>query len=82
VLNTPLADLAGTLLRLACCRGTTYLPLRLLVDAARPRARRHDVSPRLRHPACHDKPATVAPIENPAGPEHGGPRLGWAIPLD
>jgi hypothetical protein len=36
VLNTPLADPAATRLRLECCRAT-YVPLRLLIDAARPK---------------------------------------------
>jgi hypothetical protein len=82
VLNTPLQDLAGTWLRLECCRGTTYLPLTLLIGAARPKARLRDVLLRLRCQACHGRPTTVALIENPAGEAKGGPPVGWEIPLD
>ena len=66
VLNTPLADLAGTWLRLECCRGTIYVPLTVLIGAARPKARLRDVLLRLRCQECHDRPATVALIEGPA----------------
>ena len=82
VLNTPLAALKGTWLRLECCRGTTFLPVNLLIGAARPKARLRDVLPRLRCQACHDRPATMALIENPAGQAHSGPPLGWVIALD
>ena len=41
-----------------------------------------DVLPRLRRQACHDRPATTAPIGNPAGQAHGTPPIGWMIALD
>lgn len=82
VLNTPLANLSGTWLQLECCRGTTYLPLTLLIGAARPKARLRDVLPRLRCQECHDRPATMALIESPAGHAHGGAPVGWMIALD
>jgi hypothetical protein len=44
VLNTPLAELAGTWLRPECCRGTTFLPITLLIGAARAKARLRDVT--------------------------------------
>ena len=81
VLNAPLADLAGTWLRLECCKGTPFLPLRLLAGPTRPQARLRNVLPRLRCKNCHGRPATVVLIENPAGQAHGGPPVGWAIPL-
>ncbi|MEJ0047860.1 MAG: hypothetical protein WDN04_18370 [Rhodospirillales bacterium] len=56
VLNTRLAELHGTWLQLSCCKGTTYLPVRLLAGAAPPHARLRDVLPRLRCKDCHDRP--------------------------
>jgi hypothetical protein len=41
-----------------------------------------DVVPRLRRQACHNRPATFALIENPAGQAHGGPPVEWVITLD
>jgi hypothetical protein len=70
VLNTSLADLAGTWLELRCCGGVVYFPLRLLARAAHPQSRLRDVLPQLRCKRCHDRPATVALIEDPAG-QHG-----------
>ena len=54
----------------------------LLAGAARTQAGPRDVLPRLRCQACHDRPATVVLIENPAGQAHGVPPVGWAIILD
>ena len=82
VLDTSLSDLGGTWLQLCCCKGTTYMPVRLLAGCARPQARLRDVLPRLRCKDCHDRPARVALIESPDALGHGGRAVGWAISLD
>jgi len=80
-LNAPLADLGGTWLALRCCKGLTYVPVNLLAGAAHPEARLRDVLGRMRCKACHDRPASIALIENPAATGNGGPRQGWVLLL-
>ena len=81
VLNAHLEDMEGTWLALTCCKGVTYVPLKLLAGAAHPTARLRDVLRRMRCDACHDRPASVSLVENPATTGHGGPPTGWEIPL-
>jgi hypothetical protein len=78
VLNSALADLSATWLRLGCCGGTSYVPVRLLAGSARPRARLRGVLPRLRCQICNDTPRSAALVESPAG----GAAAGWVIRLD
>jgi len=82
VLNTRLSDLGPAWLQLCCCKGTTYLPVRMLAGADPPKTTLRDVLPRLRCQVCHDRPATLALIEDPAGQANGGPPVGWVISLD
>jgi hypothetical protein len=81
VLNAQLADMKGTWLALACCKGVTYVPLKLLAGAAHPTARLRDVLRRMRCKDCHDRPASVLLVEDPAATGHGGPPAGWVIKL-
>lgn len=67
-------------LEVRCCRGTTYVPLRL-VGASHPGLALADLVVRLRCRICGDKPHSVALIENPAGNSPGGPPPGWRLPL-
>ena len=68
-------------LALTCCKGMTYVPIKLLAGAAHPKARLRDVLPRLRCNTCRDRPAEVALIENPSALGQGGPPMGWVIRL-
>jgi len=80
LLELPLARIGPAWLSLTCCKGTAYVPLRLL-SGQYPRARLGDVLPRLRCKACRKPPAGLALIDNPAGEAEGGPPLGWRIEL-
>jgi len=68
-------------LSLTCCKGVTYVPVKLLGAAAPPTARLRDVLPRLRCSVCHDRPAEMALIESPAAISNDGPPQGWVIGL-
>jgi hypothetical protein len=60
------SDLAPWWLELRCCKGITYLPLRLLAEGGRGDAVLQDLLPRLRCRVCGDEPATVALVESAA----------------
>jgi hypothetical protein len=75
-----LSDLVPWWLELRCCKGTTYLPLRLLAESGRGDAVLQDMLPRLRRRACGDQPATVALVES-AARGSDGERQGWRIEL-
>ena len=80
-LSARLSDLALWWLELRCCKGTTYLPLRLLAEGGRGDAVLQDVLPRLRCRVCGDEPATIALVESAATGGPGGERRGWRIEL-
>lgn len=81
VANATLSDLADTALRLECCTGTTYVAVRLLIDASRPNARLRNLLPRLRCRHCGERPAAVTLIEAPPGQAPNGMHSGWQIAL-
>jgi hypothetical protein len=81
LLNATLADLSDAWLRLDCCQGITYVPIRLLAGASRV-GRLRDVLPRMRCKVCRGRPKRAALVESPAGEAAGGPPPGWVIRLD
>jgi hypothetical protein len=81
VANATLSDLEDTALRLECCTGTTYVAIRLLIDATRPNARLRNLLPRLRCRHCGERPTTVTLIEAPPGQAPNGLHAGWQIAL-
>jgi hypothetical protein len=83
ILAAPLGRLSDTWLEVACCGGTSYLPLRMLARQHGGQHRVGEVVDRLRCQRCHSAPASVALVESAAGdaPGGGGPPRGWRVVL-
>jgi hypothetical protein len=82
ILSATLAQLSEDWLEVKCCRGTTYLPLRLLARDRGPNRPVGDVVALLRCQHCRQPPAEVALAEDATGQERvGGPPSGWRVIL-
>jgi hypothetical protein len=80
LLSARVSELVPCWLELRCCKGTTYVPLKMLAQG-RCDPELQDVLPRLRCRKCGGAPASMALVEDAAS---GGPneqRRGWRIEL-